>query len=171
MRRTTLEARRERNIRERANRPYFKRVLDEMQNFATSGYQADQTAFQSIYLRPRTRHNEYSVLPGLSAFASDFFPSRSISIITRLRIWVRKAMKRRNLWSAHYDSYYGGMSRNLVGRSGWEVMDVAGHVGNMPSYMGYGIPPNPRVVRIPNRSRGPNPRVPQWSKNQRVRLF
>ena len=160
-----LEARRERNIRERANRPYFKRVLDEMQNFATSGYQADQTAFHSIHLRPRTRFNEYAVVPGSSALQSDFLPARAASIITRLRIWVRKAMNRRTRrWNDDYHNHYGGFARNMVNRGGWQVNAAL----RTPTYFGQAIEqfrPHPGTA-----VRGYDPKY-TWTKNQRARLF
>ena len=169
-----LEARRERNIRERANRPYFKRVFDEM----TSGYQPDQTSSNSIYLRPRV-----SVTPpgyqNLDDYTFNSFGHiiqnkvRINSIITRLRIWVRKALKLRRR-DGRWDRL-GPRGRNQVGRSGFDVVDL-GHGGRLRLPMQYG-------VAIPEREyfnaygnwttavRDYGTRRPVWKKNERARLF
>ena len=141
--------------------PYFKRVLEDMQ----SGYQPDQTSSNSIFLRPRTRFNEFAVVPGLSALESDLLPARSASIITRLRIWVRKAMNRRiRRWNDDYHNHYGGFGRNVVGRSGWQVTASLRN----PTYFGQAIdqfrPHRGTAVR------GYDPKL-TWTKNQRARLF
>ena len=179
-----LEARRERNIRERANRPYFKRVLDEMQNFATSGYQADQTAFHSIHLRPRTNASKLmGVLgpPGVrqsdTLFDDTEFDDTLIfgiknrnSIITRLRIWVRKAMKRRMQFSQDYNSHLGGFARNMVNRGGWQVNATL----RSPHSFGVVIPERRyrnAYGRMSTASLDQGTGRPVWKKNERLRLF
>ena len=164
-----LEARRERNIRERANRPYFKRVLDEMQNFATSGYQAEQTAFHSIHLRPRT--NPFRP-PGVQEFDDTlkFGITNPRSIITRLRIWVRKAMKRRMQFSQDYNSHLGGFARNMVNRGGWQVN------ASLRSPHSYGVAIPERRYRnaygrMSTASLDQGTGRPVWKKNERLRLF
>lgn len=164
-----LEARRERNIRERANRPYFKRVLEDMQ----SGYQPDQTSSNSIYLRPRT--NLFGP-PGMNqeeTFFDDWdFDNTLIfgmrnrrNIITRLRIWVRRVERRlRHLATNHY----GPFRRNLVGRSGWDVTMLL----RFPTSYGEQLVAGRQFNQHGSYSSavyGRNNTV--WKKNQRARLF
>ena len=110
--------------------PYFKRVLEDMQ----SGYQPDQTSSNSIYLRPRTSPFRP---PGVQEYINEYIDvTNPRSIITRLRIWVRKAMNRRTRrWNDDYHNHYGGFGRNLVGRSGW---GVTASLRN-PTYFGQAI--------------------------------
>ena len=154
--------------------PYFKRVLEDMQ----SGYQPEQTAFHSIHLRPRTNASKLmGVLgpPGVrqsdTLFNDTEFDDTLIfgitnpnSIITRLRIWVRKAMKRRMQFSQDYNSHLGGFARNLVSRGGWQVNASLRN----PHYFGQAIEqfrPHPGTA-----VRGYDPKL-TWTKNQRARLF
>ena len=146
--------------------PYFKRVLEDMQ----SGYQPDQTSSNSIFLRPRTRFNEFAVVPGSSALKSDFLPARSASIITRLRIWVRKAMKRRMQFSQDYNSHLGGFARNMVNRGGWQVNATL----RSPHSFGVVIPERRyrnAYGRMSTASLDQGTGRPVWKKNERLRLF
>ena len=146
--------------------PYFKRVLEDMQ----SGYQPDQTSSNSIFLRPRTRFNEFAVVPGSSALKSDFLPARSASIITRLRIWVRKAMKRRMQFSQDYNSHLGGFARNMVNRGGWQVNAAL----RSPHSFGVVIPERRyrnAYGRMSTASLDQGTGRPVWKKNERLRLF
>jgi hypothetical protein len=163
-----LEARRERNIRERANRPYFKRVFDEM----TSGYQPDQTSSNSIYLRPRTNPFRPPNAQDAFGFGDDGFEfqiTNPRSIITRLRIWVRKALKirmngRRDLGGLHY----GGFGKNLIGRAGWGVTMSLRQPGSSGQAIMRGRQLNPHG-RWSTAVYGSNNTI--WKKNQRARLF
>ena len=146
--------------------PYFKRVLEDMQ----SGYQADQTSSNSIYLRPRT--NLFGP-PGMNQEETlfddwDFGVRNRRKIITRLRIWVRRVERRlRHLATNHY----GGLSRNLVGRSGWDVTASL----RQPTSFGEAIEnrrhqhPNGRWSTAVYVFGKDNSTI--WKKNQRVRLF
>ena len=165
-----LEARRERNIRERANRPYFKRVLEDMQ----SGYQPDQTSSNSIYLRPRV-----SVTPpgyqNLDDYTFDSFGHiiqnkvRINSIITRLRIWVRRIERRLNhSVQPIFGNHYGGFGRNLIGRSGWDVTMLLRQPTSYGEQLIAGRQFN-HHGRFSSAVYGRNNTV--WKKNQRARLF
>ena len=143
--------------------PYFKRVLEDMQ----SGYQPDQTSSNSMHLRPRTRINEYAVIPGYGALdLESVLPRFKAGIITRLRIWVRRAMKTKIRWPI-YD-HFGGFPKNVVGRSGWEV------TASMRRPTSFGQPIEPR--RHLNQYGRWSTAVLEigqavWTKNQRARLF
>ena len=149
--------------------PYFKRVLEDMQ----SGYQPDQTSSNSIYLRPRVSEKP----PGfrnLDDYTWDAYGHviqnkvRINSIITRLRIWVRRVEKRlRHLATNHY----GGFSRNVVGRSGWDVTASL----RQPTSFGEAIEPRRHLNPYGRWSTAvyvfgkDNSTI--WKKNQRARLF
>ena len=152
--------------------PYFKRVLEDMQ----SGYQADQTSSNSIYLRPRTNlfgppgtNQEETLFNDWDFDNTLIFGMRNRrKIITRLRIWVRRVERRlRHLATNHY----GGLSRNLVGRSGWDVTASL----RQPTSFGEAIEnrrhqhPNGRWSTAVHVSGNDNSTI--WKKNQRVRLF
>lgn len=144
--------------------PYFKRVLEDMQ----SGYQPDQTSSNSIYLRPRT--NPFRPPNAQDAFGSGddgfaFEITNPRSIITRLRIWVRRVERRlRHLATNHY----GGFSRNVIGRSGWDVTMLL----RQPTSYGEAIMPGSQLNphgRWSTAVYGRNSTI--WQKNQRARLF
>ena len=123
-----------------------------------------------MYLRPRTRFNEYAVIPGYSALdLESVSPRYKAGIITRLRIWVRKIHRKTRNW--YYWDHYGGFGRNVVGRSGWEV------TAGMRRPTSFGTPIVPAGLRQGN-SQGSGIRGDEflgfagvWTKNQRARLF
>ena len=148
--------------------PYFKRVLEDMQ----SGYQPEQTAFHSIHLRPRTNASKLMGVLGPPGVDDTLIVgiTNPNSIITKLRIWVRKAMKRRMQFSQDYNSHLGGFARNLVSRGGWQVN------ASLRSPHSYGVAIPERRYRnaygrMSTASLDQGTGRPVWKKNERLRLF